>query len=143
MDSTTSLRVSAHLKNLTLIRRFIEQGAAALGASPEAVDDLVLAVDEAVTNVIIHGYHSEPGTIDIELRREGDMLVILLGDQAPPFDPNTVPPPDISVPLERRPFGGLGVHLMRLSVDEFQYQAGLSGRNVLTLRKRLTARQDS
>ena len=136
MDQPYTLHISAELKNLAAIRRFTEETAVELQTPSYAIEDLTLAVDEAVTNVIVHGYRRGPGTIEINMRRDRDLLVVSLRDQAPPFDPTSVPKPDINIPLDRRPFGGMGVHLMRESVDEILYRALPQGGNELTLVKK-------
>jgi serine/threonine-protein kinase RsbW len=100
-----------------------------------AIEDLTLAIDEAVTNIIIHGYQGVPGIIELEVRRDGERLLVTIRDQAPLFDPTTVPRPDLSIPLDRRPFGGMGVHLMRESLDGIHYRALPGGGNELTLVK--------
>jgi serine/threonine-protein kinase RsbW len=136
MDQPYTLHISAELKNLAAIRRFTEEAALKLQTPSFATEDMILAIDEAVTNVILHGYQRGPGTIEIEMRRDRDLLVVSLRDQAPPFDPTTVPKPDVSIPLEYRPLGGMGVHLMRESVDEILYRVLPQGGNELTLLKK-------
>jgi serine/threonine-protein kinase RsbW len=130
------LRIEAELKNLAAIRRFVEEAATSLGAGPAAVSAVRLAVDEAATNIISHGYRNQGGSLEINIWSEGDDLLVRLRDEAAPFDPTTVPPPDISLPLEQRPVGGLGIHLMRQAVDEFRHRPIPGGGNELTLVKR-------
>jgi serine/threonine-protein kinase RsbW len=127
---------SAELDNLAVIRLYIEETAQAYQAQNKAVGDLIQAVDEAVTNIIVHGYLGKPGQIELEVERENEFLVVRIRDQAPYFDPTVVPPPDLSLPLQKRPLGGLGVHLMRVFVDEMRYSALSQGGNELTLAKR-------
>jgi serine/threonine-protein kinase RsbW len=135
MKVASTLRIPAELENLERIRRFVTKEATALGADPDAVPDLVLAVDEAATNIIMHGYLGETGTIEIEVGHQGDALVVRLCDQAVPFDPNDVPPPDLTMPLEERPIGGLGVYMMRQLVDQVIHRVPPQGGNELTLVK--------
>ena len=97
------------------------------------MDDLVQAVDEAVTNVIVHGYRGEPGTIDLTAELIGDDIVITLEDRAPTFDPTTVAAPDLSIPPQHRRPGGMGVHLMRLAVDSIRHRPRPGGGNILIL----------
>ena len=97
---------------------------------------LVLAVDEVVTNIIQHGYRGQPGEIDIEIERRPDAAVVYVRDQAPPFDPTRLPDPDITLPLEQRPEGGMGVYLARRSVDDMSHQVTDQGGNQLTLTKK-------
>ena len=127
---------SAELDNLAVIRLYIEETAQAYQAQNKAVGDLIQAVDEAVTNIIVHGYLGKPGQIELEVERENEFLVVRIRDQAPYFDPTVVPPPDLSLPLQKRPLGGLGVHLMRVFVDEMCYSALSQGGNELILAKR-------
>jgi serine/threonine-protein kinase RsbW len=129
------LVVTAERKNLAEIRRFIEEKARALPVDPEVIADMVLAVDEAATNIIVHGYQGQPGEIQVEISYEGGALVVRLSDQAPLFDPTQVPPPDLDLPLEQRRFGGLGIHLTRQCMDEVSYCISGEGCNELTLRK--------
>jgi serine/threonine-protein kinase RsbW len=133
-----SLSVSAELKNLPAIRRFVEQSAARFRADREVIDGLVQAVDESATNIMTHGYQGSPGPIDIHIHLEGDRLVIRLRDQAPPFDPTQVEPPDLAAPPEARCAGGLGVHLVRCNTDEVTHRVTPEGGNELTLVKRRT-----
>lgn len=133
------LFVAAQVENLAEIRRFVREEAKALGAGEEAICDLELAVDEAACNIICHGYERRGGTIEVRVERNGDRLTVRLCDEAPPFDPTLHPPPDVTLPLEERPLGGLGIFLMRQSVDEMVYRATAEGGNELMLIKRLAA----
>ena len=103
-----TLRVPADLSNLSVIRGFIQDTAAALGFKPGLIMDMIQAVDEAVTNIVVHGYRGRPGDIEIEMSREQASLVVRLRDRAVPFDPTQAPPPDLTLPLESAPFGRAG-----------------------------------
>jgi len=122
------------------VRRFVEEAATAFKADPDVILDIVQAVDESAANIIMHGYRGQPGPIEIAVRGDGTSLVIHLRDQATPFDPTSVPPPDLTLPLERRPIGGLGVYLTRLLVDEMRYHMTPQGGNELTLVKKIRPR---
>ncbi len=136
MGSESALRVSATLKQLAVVAAFVDKAGRDLGANPQAVADMVQAVDEAVTNIIMHGYHGAPGIIEVEAARAGNELVVRIRDWAPVFDPTTVPPPDLTIPLRQRARGGLGVHLMRRFTDRLLYSPLPDGGNELTLIKR-------
>jgi len=137
MPAGASLRISADLGNLEAVRRFIRETAPGLQQDQDALEAAIRAVDEAVTNIIVHGYHGQPGSIVIELEQAESFLLIRLLDQAAPFDPTAVPPPDVTSPLEQRPPGGLGIHLIRQMVDELIYCPGPDGGNELRLVKRI------
>jgi anti-sigma regulatory factor (Ser/Thr protein kinase) len=130
------LRVTAELANLGAIRRFIEDNTLRLTADEDMAYALAHAVDECATNIIEHGYDGQPGTIEIEIDRAGENVTIVLRDHAPPFDPTGMPPPDLTLPLEEREPGGLGIYLARQMVDEWRYRPLPDG-NELTLIKRV------
>lgn len=119
------------------MRRLFENTAVCLGARGEALTDLIYAVNEAITNVVVHGYQEQPGPVVVEVSRVNGVMVVCVQDQARIFDPTAVPPPDITLPLEQRQPGGLGIHLMRQFTDEVTCQAGLEGGNQLTLVKHI------
>jgi serine/threonine-protein kinase RsbW len=132
---SNTLRVAAELHSLGLIARFVEEQCLGLAARPESIADLVQAVDEAATNVIMHGYRQAPGHIEIEITRRGAGILVWMRDQAPFFDVAGVPPPDLTLPLEQRRNGGLGIFLMRQLTDGLISCALPGGGNELTLYK--------
>lgn len=134
------MRVSAQRKYLAAIRSFVSSQAGALGAETDNINSLVQAVDEAASNIIMHGYRESPGIIEVEVKHLPGQVQIILRDSAPPFNPTQVPSPDIDLPLEQRPIGGLGIHLIRHCVDEFSHTIDEHGRNELTLIKYLPER---
>jgi serine/threonine-protein kinase RsbW len=136
MNTKSSLRIAAEVKNLAEIRCFVEETASALGLDPAMIPSVILAVDEAVSNVIAHGYQCQEGAVEIEVSQEGDALVIRVRDEATPFDPTVAPSPDVTLPLEHRIPGGLGIHLIRQIMDEMTHRVTPQGGNELTLVKR-------
>jgi len=132
-----SLEVAAELGNLAEIHRFVRESIAGWDLAPSVVYDLQLAVEEATANIILHGYRGRPGTIEIDLSRQGDELVVRLRDDAPPFDPTGLPPPDLALPVEQRPVGGIGVYLMCQAMDEVTHRLTPRGGNELTLIKKI------
>lgn len=131
------LELVASPKALATIRRFVEREAIARGASSEAGLDLVQAVDELVTNVIKHGYRGADGVVEVEVGRADDAAVVRIRDRAPRFDPADAPIPDLTLPLARRPLGGMGVHLARELTDEMIHSEPPGWTNELTLRKHI------
>ena len=128
------LELEADLGQLHRIRDFVTESAAALGASPASFDDLRIAVDEAVTNILTHGYNG-PGHIELVIGAEGTDIIVLLRDRAPSFDPRLAPQADLRPPGERDNPGGLGVHLMKSLMDEITHRS-LDGGNELRMTKR-------
>jgi len=138
MNNPSRLKVEADVKNLAKIRNFLQQSISEMGIDSDTAYDVILAVDEAATNIIMHGYQGRPGSIELNVRRESDTLILHLRDQAPSYDPTKAPTPDLSLPLDERPLGKMGIHLMRQMVDEIIYEQPSSGGNQLTLKKEIT-----
>jgi serine/threonine-protein kinase RsbW len=131
-----SLRVDAQPASLAAIRRFVRAAASAEGLDPTRAAGLVQAVDEAATNVMVHGYRQVQGELEIDAHREGDDLVVVLRDQAPQFDPTTVPPPDRTARMAARRPGGMGVFLAKQLCDDVRYRPIPGGGNELALVQR-------
>jgi glutamate/tyrosine decarboxylase-like PLP-dependent enzyme/anti-sigma regulatory factor (Ser/Thr protein kinase) len=136
LEISTPLRVPADLEKLAQIRRFVRERATTLGVDPDLIPDVLLAVDEAATNSIVHGYGGREGSIEIEVGREGDALVVRVRDEAEPFDPSNVLPPDVTLPPEQRVLEGMGIYLIRQAMDEITHRVTLQRGNELTLVKR-------
>jgi serine/threonine-protein kinase RsbW len=129
------LTIEADRKNLARVRDFVERAAAELGLPTEAVADVRLSVDEAVANIIMHGYREKGGTIEIEVDARSDTLVVCLRDRAPVYNPLQAPAPARDTPLEERPLGGLGVALMKQNMDSVEHRARHGGGNELVMEK--------
>ena len=130
---------AAHLENLQVFRDFIESACAECGVKPEDCFDLMLATDEACTNVILHGYEGmSPGSVILELEIGGNEASLHITDFGHPFEPRAAPPPDVHAALEDRPIGGLGLFLIYSVMDSVDYRSDGSG-NTLILTKKLAA----
>jgi serine/threonine-protein kinase RsbW len=114
---------------------FVEAACEEAEIKPELRFDLTLAVEEAASNVIEHGYKGRGGTLQVLFRVENGDVTVELRDQAKPFKPGKVGRPDETLPLEERPLGGLGLHLMHQLMDEVRYETLPDG-NLLTMIKR-------
>jgi len=130
------LTVSAELSNLPAIREFIQTMARRVCENDHFSYDLTLAVDELVTNIIVHGYQGEPGYILIYAESKPPDLQIIIKDNAQPFDPTLVESPDIHLPLEERRVGGLGIYMARTLTDHMSYRALPEGGNEIRVFKR-------
>lgn len=120
------------------MRALVDQECRAAGGDARSCGDLKLAVDEACTNVIEHGYGGLGGTVRLSAAENGGSLTVIIEDRGLPFDPASVPPPDLSADWQDRRIGGLGWHFIRSCVDEIRYEPGVDGGgNRLTLVKKL------
>lgn len=127
-------RFEADLGELSRIREFVTKSAKALGVVPAVLDDLRLVVDEAVTNIVVHGYRG-PGEITVDLSAEGSDLIVRLCDKAPTFDAVSAVPDEVGTADSRTAPGGFGLYLIKQSMDDIAHRALHPG-NELTMVKR-------
>ena len=139
MNSLSVRYPSAELKDLADMGAFIEDSAISLGGDTDPVSELQIAAREAITNVILHGYRGQPGLIVIVIERENNDIRLRLLDSALPFDPTSAPVPDVTLPLEHRPCGGMGIQMMRSFTDGLSYRWTTDGMNELIFTKRNVA----
>lgn len=126
----------ANYKNLAIIGQFIIDQASLAGFSSSDVYAIQTAVDEACSNIIDHAYGGENiGDIQITVQEYNNKLKIILIDQGDPFEPDDIPEPDITSPLEIRKERGLGVYFMRKLMDKVLFEFSQSKGNILTLVK--------
>ena len=99
---------------------------------------LNLALEEAVSNVIMYAYpKGSDGLVDVEAIVRKDSLEFILSDNGTPFDPTAAPEADITLDVEDRPIGGLGIFLVRNIMDEVKYTRSDDGKNILSMTKKL------
>jgi serine/threonine-protein kinase RsbW len=128
------LELTADLGKLSQIRDFVSAAVAALGIDAAALDDLTVAIDEAVTNILIHGYDG-PGEIELDISVRGSDVLVRLRDRAPAFQAEFSPTTDRQPPPTRDKPGGLGRYLIQNAMDEVRHHA-VDGGNQLVMVKR-------
>ena len=133
MIKIAQVQFSADFCQLEPIRQLVEKHAVEFGLAPGAVYDLTWSVTEIVTNVIQHGYHEKAGPVEIVLGSEDNDFIVQVRDEAPAFNPWAVPEPDTSLPLDKRPLGGLGLYMTRKMVDSLTHRLIETGGNEITL----------
>ena len=133
---TWTITFPGRYDSLAKISQFVTRVAGAAGLGPTAVFAVEMAVDEACTNIIDHAYGGEGrGDIECTCQIDSDRLTVRLCDQGRPFDPSSVPEPDINAGLEERREGGLGLFLIRKLMDEVHFEFTPESGNVLTMVK--------
>jgi serine/threonine-protein kinase RsbW len=127
MPALSSLTVPGTLDSLKPIRDYVINATATAGLNKVLANRLRLAVDEIVTNSIVHGYDEAgiAGDIRIEADIDDERLMIVVEDSGPHYDPTQHDLPteeDLSSPLDTRDIGGLGIYLAVNSIDEFRFE---------------------
>jgi len=128
-----SLTIPSELRLLPVARLFVEAVCQSAGLDPAAVNAVVLAVNEATSNVIRHAHRDRPATpLHVKCRLLSEGIEVQIFDEGPAFDLETVPHLD---PGEVR-VGGRGVYLMRQLMDELICERRPEGGNILRMVKR-------
>lgn len=140
-DATSDRHLVLHndIQQIPQLAGFVETIASESGMPQGMAMSVNLALEEAVTNVIMYAYpKGKEGLVEVEaIIRKGEVEFII-SDSGQPFDPTSRADVDTSLSVEDRPIGGLGIHLVRKIMDEVSY-ARVSGRNVLRLIKKTQA----
>ena len=95
-----------------------------------------LALEEAVSNVMLYAYPGSSGQVLVEAEHSAEQITFTISDSGIPFDPTAQTEPDLTLSAEERPIGGLGIHLVRQIMDSIRYERK-DNRNILTLTKKL------
>ncbi len=135
-----SKKISVELKNeLTEIGRIsqiIGEFCASNKLPPDTAFALNLSLEEILTNIIRYGYDdNDDHVIHVRLNLHQDQVYIEVEDDGKPFNPLEVEPPNIHKPLDERPIGGLGIHLVKNHMDSLQYKRK-EERNLLIMKKK-------
>ena len=106
-----------------------------IGLPQELNMPINLALEEAVSNVMLYAYPGKSGQVLVECDKS-DKLVFTITDSGVPFDPTQQADPDITLSVEERAIGGLGIHLVRQLMDDIRYERK-DNKNILTLTKQI------
>ena len=132
------LSVNSTTSNLARIRTFIKTQSINVGFDEENANKIVLAADEACTNIIKHAYkYSTKGKINVNLSFSQNKLKISITDEGTHFNSKSVPEPDLKKYYQEKRVGGLGMFLMKKLMDEVAYSQPNSKKNKVTLIKYL------
>lgn len=132
------ITIKSSTENLIVVRKFVKDSANISGFNKDAADKIVLAVDEACTNIIKHAYHYADGwEIRVNIKFENSKFVVTVTDEGEKFDPTAVKDPDLLKYYKQKKVGGLGMFLMKKLMDEVSYYNLTKNRNQVVLVKYL------
>ena len=130
--------VKSSTDNLAQIRDFTKAAALQSGFGEDAVGKIILAVDEACTNIIKHAYKfSTNGEITISINSSKGKFTISITDEGTHFDPTQIAEPDLREYYKQKRVGGLGMFLMKRLMDEVKYGSIPENKNQVVLIKYL------
>jgi anti-sigma regulatory factor (Ser/Thr protein kinase) len=139
-DSTIRFSVPADTRYLPMVRAIVREASVLAGFPEDITGGILLAVTEAFTNVIRHAYGGDSGKpIDLGLRVQADHFRMDLVDYGRFVDPARI----ASRPLDEVRPGGLGVHIIKSTMDRVEYRPNEHGGTTLTLEKHAPAAKES
>lgn len=133
-DDAAEIEINSDIANLEKITAFAESMLEEHGAPMKVIAQVNVAVDEIFSNI---AKYSGAAKVSVSCKIKEDALYLRFADDGTPYDPTKQPEPDTTLSAEDRDIGGLGIHLVRKTMDDVQYQY-VSGKNVLTVKKTLT-----
>lgn len=132
------LTIEALVKNVDYVTEFVDELLEKMGCSRKSMTQINIALDELFSNICNYAYGDRVGNATIRLRKLEDKnaVELTLEDEGAPFNPLKVEEPDITLSLAERGIGGLGIFMVRKTMDDIRY-AYENGRNILTIIKSL------
>ena len=132
------LTVEAKTTNIEAVTDFVNEQLEALDCPMKAQMQIDIAIDELFGNIAHYAYNPEIGqaTVRVEVVEEPLSVVITFIDNGVPYDPLAKADPDTTLSAEERDIGGLGIYMVKKSMDEITYEYK-SGQNILTIKKNL------
>jgi len=132
------LTLAATVENIETVTEFVNEQLEALDCPIKAQMQIDIAIDELFGNIAHYAYNPGTGdaTVRVEVVREPLSVVITFIDRGVPYDPLSNADPDTGLSLEERGVGGLGIYIVKKSMDEITYSYQ-DGKNILTIRKQL------
>lgn len=132
------LTVEASVENLQTVLDFVDELLEEIGCPMKARMQLDIAVEEIFVNIASYAYQPGTGqaTIQLELQEGSKAVTVTFLDRGIPYDPTKKEDPDVALPAEERQIGGLGIYMVKKSMDEVRYSCR-DGQNILRIRKLL------
>lgn len=132
------LTVAATVENIQTVTDFVNGQLEALDCPKKTRMQIDLAIDELFGNIAHYAYHPEVGsaTVRVEVTQDPPAVAITFIDRGIPYDPLAKQDPNVALSAEDRESGGLGIYLVKKTVDEISY-SHKDGQNILTIKKRI------
>lgn len=132
------LTIDATIENIEQVTAFVEEQLEALDCPIKAQMQINIAIDELFGNIAHYAYNPDigPATVRVEVIENPMAVVITFIDHGVPYDPLAKEDPDVTLSAEERDIGGLGIYMVKKSMDEITYEYR-NGQNILRIKKRL------
>lgn len=131
------LNVKAKIENYELCAAFIEEQLEEKGLDRKSIIKVITACEEIIVNVMNYAYSDSEGDLEITFDEGDDFIIITFIDNGTPFNPFDRPDVDVSLSLDEREVGGLGILMVKNMMDDVHYEYK-DKQNRLTIMKRIT-----
>ena len=133
-----SITVEAKIENVDKVTEFVNEVLEEKECPLKVQMQLDVAIDEIFGNIAYYAYGNGSGnaTIQIEMEDNPPKITLTFIDQGIPYNPLESKDPDITLDIEDREIGGLGIFLVKKTMDELSYEY-VDGQNILTMKKEL------
>ena len=130
------LTIAATVENIEVVTDFVNQQLELLECPMKAQMQIDIAIDELFSNIAHYSYNPEIGqaTVRVEVMENPLAVSITFIDNGVPYDPLSKEDPDLTLSAEERQIGGLGIYLVKKSMDEITYEYK-DGQNILSIKK--------
>lgn len=136
MSKNILVELKSNLSEIGRMSETIDEFCASNKLPPDTGFALNLSLEEVITNIIKYAYDdNDEHIILVRLYINRGQVYIEVEDDGRPFNPLEVEPPDIHKPIEERPIGGLGIHLVKNHMDSLDYIRN-GDRNLLIMTKK-------
>ena len=132
------ITLKATIENVRQITEWIDSELEKLDCSMKAQMQIDVAIDELVSNIAHYAYSPGTGSVTVQFDFDPETRTVVLTfiDSGVPYDPLQNADPDVTLPVEKRRIGGLGIFLVRKTMDHMSYRRD-GGRNILEIRKKI------
>lgn len=132
------LTIDATVENIERVTSFVDEQLEALGCPLKAQMQIDIAIDELFGNIAHYAYNPEvgPATVRVDVLQEPLSVVVTFIDNGVAYDPLAKEDPDVALSAEEREIGGLGIYMVKKSMDEISYEYK-EGQNILRIKKHL------
>ncbi|MGN1139172.1 MAG: ATP-binding protein [Ruminococcus sp.] len=132
------LTVDATVDNIKSVTDFVDEQLEAFGCPLKAKMQIDIAIDELFGNIAHYAYKPDvgPATVRVEVSENPLAVIITFIDRGVQYDPLSAEEPDTTLSAEERRIGGLGIYIVKKSMDEITYEYK-DGQNILKIKKNI------
>ena len=132
------LTIAATVESIETVTDFVNEQLEAYDCPMKILMQINIAIDELFSNIAHYAYNPETGdaTVRVEIIEDPMAVIITFIDNGVPYDPLKQKDPDTTLPAEERELGGLGIYMVKKTMDDITYEYK-DGKNILSIKKHL------